>query len=99
MRAWRRPVRRDRRFDADPVVGPGWSKWAKRDQHLRGGVVVRLVHQLQRLHRRLATATISQFGFAAAIPEPGTYALIIAGAMGLAARLSGRRREREPQGA
>jgi len=45
-----------------------------------------------------ATATISQFGFAAAIPEPGTYALIIAGAMGLAARLSGRRREREPQG-
>jgi len=41
-----------------------------------------------------ATVTISQFALAAAIPEPETYALIIAGVMGLAARRAGRRRER-----
>jgi hypothetical protein len=38
-----------------------------------------------------ATSTISQFTFAAAVPEPENYALIIAGVLGLAARLKGRR--------
>ncbi|HEX2539699.1 MAG TPA: PEP-CTERM sorting domain-containing protein [Caldimonas sp.] len=38
-----------------------------------------------------ATATISQFDFmAAAIPEPETYALLLAGALGLVARSRGR---------
>jgi hypothetical protein len=46
-----------------------------------------------------ATATISQFGLAAAIPEPETYALVIVGVMSLAARLKGRRRERDRKGA
>ena len=41
-----------------------------------------------------ATATISRFAFAAAVPEPETYALMLAGVLGLAARLNGRRRER-----
>ena len=41
-----------------------------------------------------ATSTISQFTFAAAVPEPETYALIVAGVLALAARLKGRRRKR-----
>jgi hypothetical protein len=46
-----------------------------------------------------ATSTISQFNFTAAvIPEPETYLLMIAGALGLAARLRARRRERLPAG-
>jgi len=38
-----------------------------------------------------ATSTISQFTFATAVPEPETYALMFAGALGLAARLRRRR--------
>jgi hypothetical protein len=37
-----------------------------------------------------ATATISQFGLAAAVPEPETYALMVVGVLGLVARLRGR---------
>jgi hypothetical protein len=38
-----------------------------------------------------ASATISQFDFTAVIPEPETYALMVAGMLGLAARLQRRR--------
>lgn len=41
-----------------------------------------------------ATATISRFGFAAAVPEPESYALMFAGALAVAARLRSRRRDR-----
>jgi hypothetical protein len=41
-----------------------------------------------------ATATISNFAVAAAVPEPETYALMVAGALAVATRLRGRRRER-----
>ncbi len=43
-----------------------------------------------------ATATISRFDFAAAVPEPETYALMLAGAFAVATRLRGRRRDRAP---
>jgi PEP-CTERM motif-containing protein len=39
-----------------------------------------------------ATSTISQFAFAAAVPEPETYALMVAGVLGLIARLKRHRR-------
>ena len=39
-----------------------------------------------------ATSTISQFTFAAAVPEPETYALLVVGAIGLAVRVQRRRR-------
>jgi len=38
-----------------------------------------------------ATATISQFAFAAAVPEPETYALLVVGALALAGRFRKRR--------
>jgi hypothetical protein len=40
-----------------------------------------------------ATATISSFAVAAAVPEPETYALMVAGVLAVATRLRGRRRE------
>jgi hypothetical protein len=50
-----------------------------------------------------ATSTISQFTFAAAVPEPESYALMVAGVLALAARLkaSARRRSlaKEPSSA
>ena len=39
-----------------------------------------------------ATATISQFAFAAAVPEPETYALMLVGALGVAVRVQRWRR-------
>lgn len=44
-----------------------------------------------------ATATITNFAAAAAVPQPETYALMVAGALALATRLRGRRRERAPE--
>ena len=41
-----------------------------------------------------ATATISPFTFVAAIPEPETYALMIAGVLGIAVRVRRRRSDR-----
>ena len=42
-----------------------------------------------------ATTTVSQLGFVAAIPEPETYALMVAGVLGLAVRLRHRRAARK----
>ena len=40
-----------------------------------------------------ATSTVSDFTFATAVPEPETYALFLAGILGLSARLRSKRRE------